>query len=138
MQIKKTALALLLLTSISAFAETPKTTEVKALQNEIKRQELVLDALKQKLAALEQQQEETTHRLEVSNDTFILNNKVLTEKRLEEEIQSIPPNSSITIVAEKSLPHARLLKVMDLCGKNGITKIAFSTKKTDSNTDDNS
>lgn len=122
-------IALITLSVCSLDAERPANSEeATRLRQEIKKQELVLQSLKEKLSALEAG---TAVEVSVSPKGLKLRGNFISPKELEKALTELPDDAKILIRAEPSTAHKEITSVMELCTKAGLKNIVFSTTQTE-------
>jgi len=128
-------IALSLLIAPSLPADTiSKSEEVELLRQEIRKQEIVLKVLKEKLEALEEKEEHTLEEKEehtlvisVSEEGLQAGGKTVSLDGLEKVLKELPDDAKIIIRADRSVSFKKVVSVMELCKKAGLNNYVFAT-----------
>ena len=141
-KMKKSTLTLgiALFTAISVVAESSTSPEedIQILQEEIHRQELILAALKEKLAKLEEEVVTDRIKIEIEETGFKYEGSPVSAKELENRIAMIPTDGSITIIAARMVPLKKVTAFFDLLRENGLSDISITASKSEPDEGDNS
>jgi len=118
------------LSACSLFAESSQTPdEATLLRQEIKKQELVLQALKEKLASLE---EKNLLEVSITSKGLSAHGKQISTEDLKKALSALSEDAKILIRAEPTVSHKEVVSVMELCAKAGLKNVAFATTKAES------
>ncbi|MEO0509381.1 MAG: biopolymer transporter ExbD [Verrucomicrobiota bacterium] len=97
--------------------------ETELLRQEIIKHELIVAALKEKLAALG---EENVFVVSITSEGLSTRGKPISLKALEKVLTELPDDAKILIRAESTISHNDLASVIELCSKAGLKNIALS------------
>ena len=118
-------------------SNSPKR-DIAILRDEIERQELVLAILKEKLEELENEVATDRFRIEIGQDKLLLDEETVSGRELEERIESMPPDASVSILADSATPHREVMVILDLLKTQGITDLVLSSSKREAGVEDKS
>ena len=120
-------ITIIALSACSLYAEsTEKIDEAALLRQEIQKQELVLQALKEKLAALEAR---NVLEVFITSEGMKARGEPISITELEKELTELSDDAKIVIRAEPSVSHKKVVSVLDSCRKAGCWNISFATTK---------
>lgn len=128
------SITIIALSVCSLYAKsTEKKDEAAFLRQEIQKQELVLQAQKEKLAVLEAR---NVFEVLITSEGVKARGEPISITELEKELTELSDDAKILIRAEPSVPHKDVVSVLDSCRKVGCRKISLATTKAepDSNT----
>ena len=129
-KMKNTILAIITIISISAcslYAESAEISgEATLLRQELNKQELVLQALKEKLAAIE---EKNVFEVSVTSEGLINQGKVISLKELETVLKELTDDETVLIRTESTVANKEVVSLMKFCAKAGVKKISIVTTK---------
>ena len=122
-----------MLTAISVVAEPSISPEkdIRILREEIHRQELILTALKEKLGKLEKEAVVIPIKIGVDENGCTFEGEPLSEKELKKNIEEIPADGSVVIVADAMTPHRKVISIMDIVKGRGISIVSLTTSKSE-------
>tara|TARA_B100000085_G_scaffold160622_1_gene146081 strand:- start:1299 stop:1712 length:414 start_codon:yes stop_codon:yes gene_type:complete len=127
---KNTILSTITIISLSVcslYAEsTEMPNEATLIREEIKRQELVLQALKEKLTALEKK---NVFEVSITSKGLKAGGKPISIEELEKTLTELPDDAKILIRAEPTVSHKEVVSVMELCTKADLKNVALATTK---------
>ena len=122
-----TALALCLLIASPLSANSvSKSKDVELLRQEIQKQEIVLQALKEKLQRIEENKEDF-FEISLSETGLQVGEKTVSREELETELKALPDGTKIMIRAVSTVKQKQVVSVMELCAKADLTDIVFAT-----------
>jgi len=117
------------LSACSLYAESITTSdEATLLRQEIQKQELILQALKEKLAAVEKSKEEA-FRVTVTSEGLQAAGMLVTIDELEKKLKTLHEDAKIMIQADPSVALKEVTRVMNLCSMIGLKNVAISIAK---------
>ena len=121
------AISLLLISSLRADSVS-KQENVELLRQEIRKQEVVLQSLKEKLKALEEEKE-SIFEISVSDTGLQADEKSVSLEELGKELKELPDDTKIKIRVEPTVAYKEVVTVMELCAKAGLGDVVFATKE---------
>ena len=119
------SLTLLLTCSLKAEGDSG-TDEIGLLRQEIQKQEIVLQGLREKLEILERSLE-STFQIAVAADGIESGGEIISLERLENELKDLPKDTKVVIRAASSLPFKKVASVMELCLKADLESVSIAT-----------
>ena len=122
------------LSAYSLYAEsTEMSDEATLLRQEIKKQELLLQALEEKLAALE---EKNVFEVSITSEGLKSQGKPTPLKELENTLTELSDDTKILIRVEPKVSHKEVVSVIELCAKAGLNKVALAATKVEQGSGD--
>ena len=120
------AVSLVLIACGSAHAGNAENADEEArLRQEIQEQELVLEALKEELEALEQGKEKV-FAVSVAADGLEIRGRAVSMDELEKQLGELSEDTKVLIRAKPSVTYKRMLSVMDLCAEAGLVNVVIA------------
>mgnify|MGYP006437087383 CR=1 FL=1 len=111
----------------SLVAESVSNLEdIDLLRQEIRKHEIVLQALKEKLQRIEEKNE-NFFEISISETGVQAKGKPISPHELEATLEALPDGAKITIRAESTVKYKKVASVMQLCAKAGLTDVVFAT-----------
>lgn len=113
--------------------EESPVSEALQIKEEIKKQELLLQVLKDRLAALESnEQREEVFIIDMVGGKLMLKGVEFSPQEVELALKQkaeISTTYPILVRAEEATPRESVIEMFDLCRKVGFSSIAFATSK---------
>jgi biopolymer transport protein ExbD len=121
---------ILLMSFLATASEISTDDEVLMLQQEIKRQEVVLVALKERLRSISKTEMNTFH-IKVTSDSLEFKGVEISVEDIQDKLKLVSEDDKIVISADPNTPHHRMVALLNEFHEAGYKNVSLKTKQSE-------